>query len=199
MNGARSRKIKVSGLRNPARYCICGRSVFTPGMQFIPRRETYEAEQVRAMCKALNRWGCASAGRDFHPRPGVSCLPLSNLPCYAQSSAGSTSRRLQVREKIPNRQPSSRSSNSRLKANPPPSAEMDSELPNLSDYVSGANVPVAVTSLLPNGRNETLEEPIFNGERMGILVSFCIEMSVLLMVAHGCRITRFSSSPPSFP
>jgi len=42
------------------------------------------------------------------------------------------------------------------------------------NYVSGANVFVTATSPLPNGRLEILEVYIFNRERMGILVSFCI-------------------------
>ena len=52
---------------------------------------------------------------------------------------------------------------------------MNSDPPNLFDYVSEANVFVTATSLLPNGKLDILEVHIFNRERMGILVSFCVQ------------------------
>lgn len=66
-------------------------------------------------------------------------------------------------------------------------------------YVSETNVFVTATSLLPNGDLEILEIHIFDGERMGILVSFCIEALVSLAVVHDCSITRLPLLPLSFP
>lgn len=86
-----------------------------------------------------------------------------------------------------------------LKDKPAAFAEMNSDPPSLFDYVSEANVFVTATSLLPNGELEILEVHMFDRERIGVLVSFCIEVLILLAMAHGCRITRFSLSPLSFP
>lgn len=50
--------------------------------------------------------------------------------------------------------------------------------------VAVANVFVTATSLLPNGNFEILEVYVFYRERMGILVSFCIEVIVFLTAAR---------------
>lgn len=55
---------------------------------------------------------------------------------------------------------------------PLPHIEMNSDSLSLLNYVSGTDVFVTATSLLPNGKSEVLEVYIFNRERMGILVSF---------------------------
>jgi hypothetical protein len=53
-----------------------------------------------------------------------------------------------------------------------------------SNYVSGANVSVAATSLLPNGNLELLAVHIFDKERMGVLVSFYVALLTTLTIAH---------------
>jgi len=76
---------------------------------------------------------------------------------------------------------------------------MNSDPLSLFNYVSGANVFATTTSLSPNGNLKILEVHFFDRERMGILASFRIEALVLFVVAHGCRIARFSLLPLHFP
>lgn len=56
---------------------------------------------------------------------------------------------------------------------------MNSDPLSLFNCVPEANVFATVTSLLLIGKPDILEAHIFNRERMGILVSFCVQVLVL--------------------
>lgn len=80
-----------------------------------------------------------------------------------------------------------------------PLAKMNLGPLSLFNGISGSNVFVTATSLLPNGNLEILEIHVFNRERMGILVSFCIKVLVLLAVSCAPNYPRFSFLLPFFP